>query len=319
MQKSGQVWINGNFIPWDKASISIQTHALHYGLGIFEGIRLYKTDRGSAIFRLHDHLNRFYQSAQIAGMNLPFKAPELYDAILETLKLNKLQECYIRPLAFVAEGRMGLNSLGIPISVAIMVWPWGAYLGEEGLKHGIRVMISSYSRKFGHLKLSKAKITGNYVTSQLAKIEAIQQGYDEAILLDPEGTIAEGSGENIFIVKNHHFKTPPTTHILEGITRDTILVLAEKRGWTTSEENFTKEELYEADEAFFTGTAAELTPIREVDQKRIGSGDIGPVSKILQQDFKEIVLGKKNEFEEWLTFVNLSSKSIRASTLPNFI
>ena len=305
MQKSGSIWINGKFVPWNEAIVPIQTHTLHYGLGIFEGIRCYKTLKGPAIFRLTDHLNRFYKSAQIAGIEIPFKQPELYKAILETIKTNKLEECYIRPLAFVGAGRMGLNPIGLPIHVAIMVWPWGAYLGEEGLKNGVRTMIASYARQLGSLELTKAKITGGYVNSQMAKMEAVRQGFDEAIMLDPHGNVAEGSGENIFAVVDTSLITPTKNYILEGITRNTVITLAQKRGWSVTEKDFKKEFLYKADEVFFTGTAAEITPIREIDNRAIGEGKPGKITKALQQDFHAIVYNKADDFLQWLTFPNL--------------
>ena len=302
MQKSGFIWINGSFVPWNEALVPIQTHTLHYGLGIFEGIRCYKTPKGPAIFRLTDHLNRFYKSAHIAGFEIPFKQPELFNAIIETIKMNALEECYIRPLAFVGAGRLGLNPIGLPIHVAIMVWSWGAYLGEEGLKYGVRTMISSYARQLGNLELTKAKITGGYVNSQMAKMEAVRQGFDEAIMLDPHGNVAEGSGENIFVVSDTSLITPTKNYILEGITRDTIIILAKKRGWEVTEKDFKKEFLYRAEEVFFTGTAAEITPIREIDNRRIGEGKPGKITKLLQQDFYNSAYNKADDFLQWLTF-----------------
>ena len=282
--------------------VHIKTHTFHYGLGIFEGIRCYKTPKGPAIFRLTDHLNRFYKSAHIAGFEIPFKQPELFNAIIETIKMNALEECYIRPLAFVGAGRLGLNPIGLPIHVAIMVWPWGAYLGEEGLKQGVRTMISSYARQLGNLELTKAKITGGYVNSQMAKMEAVRQGFDEAIMLDPHGNVAEGSGENIFVVSDTSLITPTKNYILEGITRDTIIILAKKRGWEVTEKDFKKEFLYRAEEVFFTGTAAEITPIREIDNRRIGEGKPGKITKLLQQDFYNSAYNKADDFLQWLTF-----------------
>ena len=305
MQKSGYIWINGKFVHWNEAIVPIQTHTLHYGLGIFEGIRCYKTDKGPGIFRLTEHLNRFYKSAQIAGIEIPFKQPELHKAIIETIKINKLEECYIRPLAFVGAGRMGLNPIGLPIHMAIMVWPWGAYLGEDGIKNGVRTMISSYAKQLGHHELAKAKITGGYVNSQMAKMEAVRQGCDEAIMLDPNGNIAEGSGENIFVTHKGHITTPTKNYILEGITRDTVITLAKKRGWNVTEKDFKKEFLFSADEIFFTGTAAEVTPIREIDRNKIGDGKPGPITKALQQDYQNVVYNKGDSFSDWLTFPNL--------------
>ncbi len=303
MQKAGQIWVNGKFVPWNEANISIQTHSLHYGLGVFEGIRCYKTDKGPGIFRLKEHLNRFFNSARIAQIKIPFSKEELFQAIIDTIKVNHLDECYIRPLAFVGSGRMGLNPIGIPIQVSITVWPWGAYLGEEGIRHGVKTIISSYTRTFGHKDLHQAKICGNYVLSQLAKMEAISQKADESILLDSYGHVAEGSGENIFIVQGEIIKTPPLTHILEGITRDTVMKLAKHHGWKVQEEYFTKESLYSAQEIFFTGTAAEMTPIRQVDDHVIG--EPGKVFKLLYKDFQDLVRGKLSDFSSWITFPNL--------------
>ncbi len=305
MQKSGYIWINGKFVHWNEAIVPIQTHTLHYGLGIFEGIRCYKTPKGPAIFRLTEHLNRFYRSAQIAGIEIPFKQNELHKAVIETIKINKLEECYIRPLAFVGAGRMGLNPIGLPIHVAMMVWPWGAYLGEEGVKNGVRTMISSYARQLGNIELTKAKITGGYVNSQMAKMEAVKRGFDEAIMLDPHGNVAEGSGENIFAIYDSTLTTPTKNYILEGITRDTVITLAKRRGWEVTEKDFKKEFLYKADEVFFTGTAAEVTPIREIDNRKIGEGKPGKITKTLQQDFHNIVYNKADDFLQWLTFPNL--------------
>jgi branched-chain amino acid aminotransferase len=276
---------------------------LHYGLGLFEGIRCYRTDRGPAIFRLSEHVARLFEGAQIIGMQLPFSAEQITSAIKQTVHENTLEECYIRPLVYVGYGKLGLNPLGIPIRVAIAAWPWGAYLGEEGLASGIRVRISSFTRHHPNIMMTKAKVVGNYANSQLAKVEAVQTGYDEALLLDPTGYVAEGSGENVFMVRHGMLKTPPSMSILEGITRASVIELARLEGIPLREEPLSRDELYIADEMFFTGTAAEITPVREVDKRAIGTGKPGPLTKRLQRQFFDIVHGKDERFKEWLTYL----------------
>lgn len=303
VQATKKIWMDGAFVDWDKAQVHVLSHTLHYGLGAFEGIRCYHTERGSAIFRLQEHLDRLYDSAHIAGMKIPFPKDELRQAIIDTVKINEVQECYIRPLVYLGYGEMGINNRHNPVNVAIAVWPWGAYLGEGALADGIRVCISSFTRHHVNVMMTKAKIVGNYANSQLAKMEAIQAGYDEAIILDVQGNVAEGSGENIFIVRHGVLKTPPLTAILEGITRNSIIDLARHLGLPVQESIFSRDELYIAEEAFFTGTAAELTPIREVDNRTIGSGRPGPVTHRLQQAFFRVVQGKDDTFKEWLTYL----------------
>jgi branched-chain amino acid aminotransferase len=303
VQATNKIWMDGTFVDWDKAQVHVLSHTLHYGLGVFEGIRCYHTAHGSAIFRLQEHLDRLYGSAHIAGMKIPYTREELWQAIIETVQINAVQECYIRPLVYLGYGEMGINNRHNPVNVAIAVWPWGAYLGEDALAEGIRVCVSSFTRHHVNVMMTKAKIVGNYANSQLAKMEAIHAGYDEAILLDVQGNIAEGSGENIFIVRRGELKTPPLTSILEGITRNSIIDLARNLGLPVHETIFSRDELYIADEAFFTGTAAELTPIREVDNRTIGSGRPGPVTHRLQQAFFRVVQGKDDSFKEWLTYI----------------
>jgi branched-chain amino acid aminotransferase len=283
------------------------THTLHYGVGVFEGIRAYKTvDGSSAVFRLKEHVDRLFGSAKIVGLTIPFSQDEIAAAIIETLQANKLAEGYIRPLAFIGTGQaMGVHPGKNPVQIAIAVWPWGAYLGAEALEKGIRICTSSYTRHHVNVMMTKAKACGNYVNSVLAKTEAIADGYDEALLLDPSGFVAEGSGENVFIVRNGIIKTPPLTSILAGITRDSLIAVATDLGYTVVEQLFTRDELYVADEAFFSGTAAEITPIRELDRRTIGEGKAGPVTKKLQAEFFKVVKGENKKYAHWLAHYSL--------------
>jgi branched-chain amino acid aminotransferase len=303
VEATKKIWMDGEFVDWDNARVHVLSHTLHYGLGAFEGIRCYDTVRGPAIFRLTEHVERLVDSAHIAGLKVPFTRDQLADAIVETVKVNELRECYIRPLIYLGYGEMGINNARNPVCVSIAVWPWGAYLGEDALTQGIRVRVSSFTRHHVNVMMTKAKIVGNYANSQLAKMEAVNSGYDEAIMLDPQGNVAEGSGENIFIVRGGALKTPPLTAILEGITRNSIVDLARHMGIPVHESIFSRDELYIANEAFFTGTAAELTPIREVDDRTIGSGGPGPVTAKLQEACFRIVQGKDDAFQEWLTYL----------------
>ena len=302
MEKAKSIWMNGELVPWDEAKVHVLTHTLHYGLGVFEGIRCYKCANGrSGIFRLRDHIDRLFQSALIAQIEIPFSKEEIEEACKEILRVNGLEEAYIRPLVFIGEGVMGVHPQDNPIRVAIIAWKWGAYLGEEALKNGTRVKTSSYIRHHPNAMMTKAKICGNYVNSVLAKREVTRLGYDEAILLDPEGYVAEASGENIFIVKNGIIKTTPPTTILPGITRDTIIRLAKDRGYTVIEEKFTRDELYIADEVFLTGTAAEVTPVREIDDRPIGNGKPGKVTRELQELYFKAVRGELPAYLHWIT------------------
>jgi branched-chain amino acid aminotransferase len=296
-----KIWMDGKFVAWDSAKVHVLTHTLHYGLGVFEGIRCYKTAKGPAIFRLDEHVDRFFNSAHIFMMDIPFKRKEIRDAIIETVRVNRVKECYIRPLAYIGYGAMGLYPKDNPIQVSIAVWPWGAYLGDEGIEKGIRVKVSSFTRHHVNVDMTRGKVAGYYVNSQLAKKEAVVCGYDEAVMLDTEGYVSEGSGENIFIVRNCAIKTTPLTSILEGITRDSIIRVAKDNRIPVSEERFTRDELYIAEEAFLTGTAAEVTPIREVDGRCIGSGQLGKVTKKLQSIFFRVVKGNDRKYESWLT------------------
>ena len=299
--KTDKIWMDGRLVDWDKAQVHVLTHTLHYGLGVFEGIRCYRTEKGSAIFRLDEHVDRLFDSAHIFMLDIPFTKKEIRDAIIKTIRANKLRECYIRPLAYLGLGAMGLYAKDNPVKVSIAVWPWGAYLGDEGLEKGIKVKVSSFTRHHVNVDMTRGKVCGYYVNSQLAKKEAIMCGYDEALMLDTEGYVSEASGENVFMVRKNRIKTTPLTSILEGITRDSVISLALDNGIEVVEERFTRDELYIADEAFFTGTAAEVTPIREVDCRMIGSGSRGKITKKLQSLFFDIVKGKNKKYESWLT------------------
>jgi len=299
--KTKKIWMDGKFVDWDAAQVHVLAHTLHYGVGAFEGIRCYKTANGkSAIFRLREHVDRLFASAHIVLLEIPFTPEQIRDAIRKTLVINHLAEGYIRPIVFIGEGEMGLFVRTNPVRVAIAVWSWGAYLGEEGLKKGIRAKVSSFNRHHVNAAMSKGKINGYYVNSVLAKWEVKKAGYDEAVLLDTEGYVAEGSGENIFIVRNGVLITTPLTSILPGITRDAVLTIARKLDIPVKEARFTRDEMYIADEMFFTGTAAEITPVREVDDRKVGPGKPGPVTKTIQEAFFDIVRGKDKFFSSWL-------------------
>jgi branched-chain amino acid aminotransferase len=302
--KTEKIWLDGELIQWEDAKVHVLSHALHYGTGYFEGIRCYAlADGRSAVFRLAEHMRRLADSGKILGFPLPYTEAQLNQATLEVIRANKLKECYIRPLAFVGLGELGLYAPNNPINVCIAVWPWGAYLGDEGIRNGIRAKVSSYTRHHVNVMMTKSKSTGNYINSVLAKHEVKKAGYDEAIMLDAEGYVSEASGENIFMVRDGKIKTTPLTSILPGITRDSIITLARDKDYTVIEERFTRDELYTADEAFFTGTAAELTPIREVDDRQIGAGRRGPVTEDIQQTFFNVIKGKNHKYESWLTYV----------------
>ncbi len=298
---SKKIWMDGTFVDWADASVHVLTHSLHYGLAAFEGIRCYEGPKGSAIFRLQDHVNRLFESAHITMMPMPYMKKEVSEAIIETVRVNQLASCYIRPLAYVGFGAMGLYPGDNPISLAIAAWPWGSYLGEEALANGIRAKISSFTRHHVNVSMTRAKISGYYVNSILAKWEAKKSGYEECILLDPEGYVAEGTGENVFIVSKGVLKTTPLTSILDGITRNSILALARAKNISVVEERFTRDAMYVADEIFLTGTAAEVTPVRELDDRTIGAGKPGPITQALQRDFFRIVRGEDPTYANWLT------------------
>lgn len=295
--------MNGNLVEWDNATVHVLTHTLHYGLGIFEGIRCYKTDSGPAIFRLEEHIERLFRSAHIFMMKIPYSQEEVRNAVKETIKINNLQECYIRPLAYIGNGGMGLYVENNPVDVSIAVWPWGRYLGEDGITKGIRVKTSSFIRSNVNSNMARAKVCGYYVTSQLAKREAISCGFHEALLLDTEGYVSEGSGENVFIVRDNKLKTTPLTSILEGITRESVIQIARDEGIDIKEERFTRDEVYISDEAFFTGTAAEITPIIELDARSIGSGSPGNITQRIQKIFFDTVTGKNKKYSHWLSYI----------------
>lgn len=298
------IWMDGKLVPWKKANVHVLTHTLHYGLGVFEGIRCYKTKKGPAVFRLKDHIRRLENSAKLVGMKLPYSADELARAVNETIKANEIEECYIRPIAFYGYGVMGLNPKGSEVSVAIAVWPWGTYLGEEGLERGIRAKISPWLRIHPRILPPQAKVVANYANSILAKVDALNSGYDEAILLNIDGNIAEGPGENVFIVKDGTLMTPSiSSGALVGITRDSIIKIASDEKIGFEERDFKPDEIFAADEAFFTGTAAEVTPIREADGKPIGDGKRGPITERLQRIFFNAVRGKEPKYESWLDYV----------------
>ncbi len=302
MQTTDFIWFDGKMVPWADAQVHVLSHALHYGTGVFEGIRAYSCkDGSSAVFRLQEHVTRLFNSMKILGMAIPHSHESIAEAILETLRVNKLPEGYIRPLSFVGVGEMGIHPGDNPIQTIIAAWPWGAYLGPEALAHGICIKTSSFTRHHINSMMTKSKAAGNYVNSILAKMEAVSDGYDEAVMLDTNGFVSEATGENIFIVRDNVIKTTPWTSILGGITRDSVMQLAQDLGYTVVEQQFTRDEMYIADEAFFTGTAAELTPIREVDKRVIGKGVAGPVAQHLQKEYFAIVKGENPKYDAWLS------------------
>jgi branched-chain amino acid aminotransferase len=298
-----KIWMDGKFVAWDDAQVHILTHSLHYGLAAFEGIRCYKGRSGSAIFRLQEHVDRLFDSAHIGMMAIPYDKKQIAEAIVETVRVNRLDACYIRPLVYIGYGAMGVHPGDNPIRVAVAAWKWGAYLGDDALVNGMRACVSSYTRHHVNVSMTKGKIAGYYVNSIMAKREAKADGYDEAILLDSEGYVSEGTGENVFIVRRGKLKTTPLTSILEGITRNSVIELAQEQGLAVAEERFTRDEMYIADEVFVTGTAAELTPVREIDNRKIGTGKPGPITIALQQAFFSIVRGDDPAHESWLTRV----------------
>ena len=302
--KTESIWMDGELVRWEDAKVHVLTHALHYGTAYFEGIRCYLlADGRSAVFRLAEHTRRLVDSGKILAFPIPYTEEQLNRATLDVIRANKLKECYIRPLAFVGLGELGLYAPKNPVSVCIAVFPWGAYLGDEGLRNGIRAKVSSFTRHHVNVMMTKSKAAGNYINSVLAKHEVKKAGYDEAIMLDAEGYVSEASGENVFLVRDRKIKTTPLTSILPGITRDSIITLARDKGYELVEERFTRDELYIADEAFFTGTAAELTPIREVDDRQIGSGRRGPVTEDLQTTFFYFIKVKNSCYEKWLAYL----------------
>jgi branched-chain amino acid aminotransferase len=301
--RDGVIWYDGKLVPWRDATTHVLTHSLHYGLAVFEGLRAYTTARGTAIFRLREHIDRMFNSAHIYMMKIPYDRETIVKACLETVRENKLEACYVRPIAFYGSEKMGVSPRGAQVHVAIAAWPWGAYLGAEGIEKGIRVKTSSYSRHHVNVTMCRAKYSGTYANSILANQEALDHGYDEALLLDVDGYVAEGSGENLFVVKNGKLYEPELTSALIGITRDTLITLARDIGLEVTAKRLTRDDLYIADEAFFTGTAAEVTPIRELDSRAIGSGTRGPITEKLQSMFFDVVNGKSDKHQDWLTAV----------------
>ena len=305
MEKTEKIWLDGKFVPWHEANVHVLTHTLHYGLGVFEGVRCYQTkNKKSAIFRLHEHVDRLFNSAIVLGIDIPFSQKEIFTAIQLVVRKNKLKECYIRPIVFLGHNQMGLNPNGVDVRVAIAAWPWGTYLGDEGISRGIRVRISSFTRHHVNITMTRAKACGHYVNSILAKTEAVRDGYDEAILLDSQGYVSEGSGENIFLLSKDRLKTPALScSNLEGITRDSVFDIAKHLKIEVEEGRITRDELYIADEVFLTGTAAEITPVREIDNRTIGNGKRGKATTRIQKMFFEIVHGSHAKFKKWLSEV----------------
>jgi branched-chain amino acid aminotransferase len=301
--RDGVIWMDGELVPWREAKIHVLTHTLHYGMGVFEGVRAYKTDRGTAIFRLKEHTDRLFGSAHIMMMKIVQDKDEINEAQKTVVRENGLETAYIRPLFFYGSEGMGLRADNLRVHAAVAAWEWGSYLGDENMEKGIRIRTSSYTRHHVNITMCKSKATGNYINSMLALTEALQSGYDEAMLLDDHGFVAEGSGENIFIVRNGVVYTPDTSSALEGITRDTLMQLAADSGVEVVEKRISRDEVYLADEAFFTGTAAEVTPIREVDGRVIGDGSRGPVTEKLQSLYFDVVHGRVERYNDWLTVV----------------
>jgi branched-chain amino acid aminotransferase len=298
--RDGFIWFDGKMVDWRDAKIHVLTHSLHYGMGVFEGVRAYKTAAGTAIFRLNEHTRRLFNSAKIFQMALPFDFDTVVAAQKEVVRANKLESCYLRPIAWIGSEKLGVSARGNTVHMAVAAWPWGAYLGEEGLAKGIRVKTSSFTRHHVNVSLVRAKASGYYINSILANQEVTANGYDEALLLDTEGYVSEGAGENVFIVRNGRLYTPDLASCLDGITRDSVLTMARDLGYEITEKRITRDEMYCADEAFFTGTAAEITPIRELDDRTIGSGSRGPVTGKLQSLFFDVVAGKAEKYRHWL-------------------
>lgn len=304
MEKSDKIWLDGKLVPWHEATVHVLTHTLHYGLGVFEGIRCYPAKRKPSIFRLQEHVDRLFNSAKILGIQPPCTNRDMFNAIVDTVRANKLEECYIRPIIFLGDNKMGLNPAGVTVRAAVAAWPWGAYLGEDGLNKGIRVRFSSFTRHHVNISMTRAKACGHYINSILAKSEAVRDGYDEALLLDVNGYVSEGSGENIFVYSKGVLRTPSLACAnLEGITRDSVLQICKQLKIETQEAQITRDEMYIADEVFLTGTAAEITPVREIDNRTIGTGKKGKITTLIQKTFFEIVHGNHPKFKKWLTEV----------------
>jgi branched-chain amino acid aminotransferase len=301
--REGLIWLDGEMVDWREAKVHVLTHTLHYGMGCFEGVRAYETDQGAAIFRLQEHTDRLFRSAHILGMKIPFTKEEINQAQLDAVAKNNLSQAYLRPMVFFGSEGMGLRADNLNVHVMVAAWEWPAYMGEEAKTKGIRIRTSSYTRHHVNITMCKAKANGNYINSMLALREALESGCEEALLLDNEGYVAEGSGENIFIIRDGVIYTPELTSCLDGITRNTIFKFAEDLGYKVIEKRITRDEVYVADEAFFTGTAAEVLPIRELDGRQIGSGVRGPITEKLQTMYFDQVMGKREEYPEWLALV----------------
>jgi branched-chain amino acid aminotransferase len=299
--RDGHIWFDGKLVDWRDAKIHVLTHSLHYGMAVFEGVRAYKTVSGTAIFRLHEHTRRLFNSAKIFQMTLPFSFETVLEAQKEVVRANKLESCYLRPLAWIGSEKLGVSARGNTIHMSVSAWPWGAYLGEEGLAKGIRVKTSSFTRHHVNVSLVRAKASGYYINSILANQEVTANGYDEALLLDTEGYVSEGAGENVFIVRDGKLYTPDLASCLDGITRNAVVTMAHDLGYEVIEKRITRDEMYCADEAFFTGTAAEITPIRELDDRTIGEGSRGPITGKLQALFFDVVAGKSDKYASWMT------------------
>lgn len=303
IQKVEKIWMDGELVDWDDAKIHVLTHTLHYGCGVFEGIRAYETDRGAAVFRLTDHIVRLFASAKIFMIDIPFTVDDIVDAVKATVRANALPSCYIRPIVYYGYGEMGLNTLPCPVNVSIAVWPWGAYLGDEGMKHGVKMKISSWQRHGLNSMPPAAKGTGMYINSSMAKVEALKAGYDEAILLSPQGYVSECTGENIFVVRNGTILTPPVSAgALEGITQSSVMTIARDLGFDVQVGNIARSDLYIADEAFLSGTAAEVVPIRSVDDRDLG--EPGPITRAVQTTYLDTVRGKVDKYKDWLEHVD---------------
>jgi len=301
--RDGVIWFDGEMVPWREAQVHVLTHTLHYGLGVFEGVRAYDAEKGTAIFRLQAHTDRLFDSAKILGMNMRFDKQTLLDAQTAVVRENGLKSAYLRPMCFYGAEGMGIRADNLKVHTIVAAWEWGSYLGEDGMTKGIRIKTSSLTRHHVNISMCKAKANGHYINSILALQEAMADGYDEALLLDVEGFVAEGSGENIFIIKNGVIYTPELTSALAGITRDTITHLADDLGYQVKEKRITRDEVYVCDEAFFTGTAAEVTPIRELDNRTIGNGARGPITEEIQTRYFDLVHGRLNKYHDWLDYV----------------
>jgi len=300
-----KIWMDGELVDWDKATVHVLTHSLHYGMGVFEGIRAYATPSGPAIFRLREHTRRLFRGARILQMDIPYSEDEVFEAIKATVRANGLDSCYIRPIAYLGYGEMGLNPLPCKVQFAIAVWAWGAYLGEEGIRNGIRLKVSSWARHDPRAMPTAAKATGMYINSSLAKVEAMRAGYDEALMCTTSGLISEGTGENVFVVRDGHIFMPPPSSAgaLEGITADAVITIARDLGYTVTEREMRRTDLYVADEAFLTGTAAEIVPIASVDDRPVGTGEPGSITRAIQAMFFSIVRGEVDQYKDWLEYV----------------